>query len=437
MLHRFAFLALLFLSCSKIPPSYLRESIFLESHSINPDTRVANIPNINKEIECKTLSSIYNSNTSSFTTVKEFQIINTISVGKGKFSYFFVDSSPVITNTNDKDIALIIDNMGSLIMINLHNNSTTYIWKNSEANLFLHGSINLHQENVIYINNTGSSFSYNLKKQNFNWKKYIKTCLPDGDIVIENEILYGLDKHDKLCAIDINTGNNIDYFGRYANNNAIGSANRYYNKPIITNDAIVYLNDNINIINKKNGLIIAQNALAHSSNVTTINQLYNFAPLEHNGFILVPSANHPFSILDARVMRPVKEYNFHINSPLVSSNNFVYFITNTNVLAALHLDSGSIKWTLQLEEFHKIQVPKYLSGGKGYNKLKLNWRGPLIINDSILVTSPFGYSKIIDINSGQIIKELETPECVFSTPTVYKEKLYFYTPCTNKMHIMN
>lgn len=435
---------LLFISCflnlsckEKLPDKKDRFSVFNMNSSIiiNPDLQ--SIKNINTKSNIQE-SSIYTGKYADYEYFGKFNKMHKINIGSDNFSYYFVDNSPILY----KNYLFVIDGTGDIWKYNTQTKSKKRIFKHTQVN-FEYATINIYNNEIFYNSNNGLLLKMGLDGI-IKWQKFDKQYCFRGGVSIEDDVIYGYSCDNRTIALDISQGNeiwNLDLKNSFHNND-ISNNLIHATPPIIIDDYIFQTNiyNEIAVISKtgKNiyNIDIQPDKTAFGdnadSNININNPLY--PALNADKLIFASSYLGPFHVINKSTFNILDKKNFGLKSPIVNSLNFIYFINNRNELTAMHIATGQIKWVKKLQEFHDYTLPKYLTNGKGYKRLKLNWRGPVIVNDNILLTSPFGKMLLINIENGETLRNITIPECIFSAPIVKNGKITFYSPCKNTIY---
>jgi len=431
-------------SCKdKIPPKNKRESVFSHESNLFLNKELQSIKNVYLNNTTQEYTTKYDSNSSNYIYNGNFKVLNSYSIGDGDFSYLNLDN--VFLKYNDNIV--ILDNNGDIWLFNGKKKKKIFILKNKQN--FIFANLTLYNNNIIYSGSNGYLASINLQNNKINWERQNAKYSFYAGFEIENNIGYGISKNNNLYAINLENGDEIWMnIVQSKLNIDIGSSEKLINSTrvkIYQNLVIFVSKDgNATFLNKSNGLeyfsfkldqginlsnTIGKTMLSFDSNL--------FSPAIIDNMLFIGSMNGPFGVIELNYGKMLDSKSIGVNSAIINSKNFIYFISNNSELVCIHVGSGQIKWSFKLENFYTHVLPKYLSDGKGYNKMKLNWRGPIFINDDIMLVSPFGKAILIDVNSGKITKEIKIPECVFNAPLVFnKDEIYLYSSCFNTLYLL-
>ncbi len=433
----------------KLPDLEKRNSIFFYGDVVNVSANIANIPNINsRNVDISHNSSRYDSNQINYSFQGDYKINQTKSLDSYGFSYFMVDKSPVYYKGNGLELVFIIGQNGNIASYSPGAEKISIFFSNAKKN-FLFGNIDIEGDCIIYTTNQGFVRLINIKTGSVIWEKYKPEYSFYSGGVSSEGVFYAHGANGSLYAISLQNGEELwRYkpaarldFGGGGIETMIDSA-----RPVIYQDIIAYAtkSNTLDFIGKAYGNLIFSSKLdntakANKSIGQTIFSVDHpiFSPLLTNSLLLTSSMYSGLHIIDPRDGRIRDIKSFGVNSPIIASENFAYLITNDADLVCISTHNGEIKWTYKLDNFRNYIMPKYLNNGKSVKKVKLNWRGPISVNNDIIVVSPFGKMLAIDANTGGDARAIDIPECVFSSPTIADNTIYLYNSCLGEMIIMN
>lgn len=443
------FSLLLFGCGEKLPDKSKRYSIFLYGDLITTSPGLANVENIRSDIkDIYFKSSRYDSNNINYNFGGEYTVRDSINLGYSKFSYFIVDKSSIYYKKINS--LFILGNNGDLKLYDIESDKITTCFENKARKNFFFANIDLFEDKILHTSNDGYLSLINATNCELIWQvRNPKYSFYSGG-VIDSGIFYGTSSNGNLYTINLNNGsenwyyepskNKIDFAGNIGSEKMIDST-----KPLLFGEMLIFAtkNNTLDFINKSSGAMVFSAKLDNTAKSNkSINQtIFSidhpiFSPLLTNNLIFASSLYSGLHIINAQYGAILDVKGFGLNSPLVASQNFVYLVTNDGDLVALSIHTGEVKWTYKLENFYEYKVPKYMNNGNGSKKMKLNWRGPVSINDDLLLISPFGKMVLINANSGKLIREIKIPECVFEVPTIANNRIYMKDSCWNKLYIM-
>ncbi len=105
-----------------------------------------------------------------------------------------------------------------------------------------------------------------------------------------------------------------------------------------------------------------------------------------------------------------------VNQPWVAGE-FIFVLTTDALVAAVTARDGRIRWLTPIGLFKE---PEKRRG-------RINWSGPVLAGDRLIVTGSHGYAMTLSPYTGDIIGQQEMPDAVSLPPAVANETLYFLT----------
>ena len=106
------------------------------------------------------------------------------------------------------------------------------------------------------------------------------------------------------------------------------------------------------------------------------------------------------------------------NAPIVSGNT-LFLIDNRNIVHAMNAKNGKIKWMKQLDT--NIEEGFYFKDVK-----KINFIGPFLVNNKLILFSSNGYLKTIDPLNGKLLKSINF-DLLGTEPIFIEDKLIILT----------
>jgi outer membrane protein assembly factor BamB len=105
-----------------------------------------------------------------------------------------------------------------------------------------------------------------------------------------------------------------------------------------------------------------------------------------------------------------------VNQPWVAGD-FIFVLTSDATVAALTARDGRIRWLTPIGLF---EDPKKRRG-------RINWSGPVLAGDRLIVSGSHGVALSLSPYTGEIIGEQEMPDAVSLPPAIANQTLYFLT----------
>jgi len=105
-----------------------------------------------------------------------------------------------------------------------------------------------------------------------------------------------------------------------------------------------------------------------------------------------------------------------VNQPWVAGD-FVFVLTSDATVAALTARDGRIRWITPIGLYEDPE------GRRG----RINWSGPVLVGDRLIVSGSHGVALSLSPYTGDIIGEQDMPDAVSLSPAIANETLYFLT----------
>lgn len=105
-----------------------------------------------------------------------------------------------------------------------------------------------------------------------------------------------------------------------------------------------------------------------------------------------------------------------LKTPWVAGD-FLYVLSTDNVLAALYIPTGKIKWAEQLAQYENEEKKH----GKVY------WTAPVMAGDTLRIVGSHGELLTINPADGSVVSETKVPDDIYITPVVAKNAMYLLT----------
>ena len=319
------------------------------------------------------------------------------------------------------------------------------------------------KKNIYLLSNNGSVTSINKKNFRINWIKKIfsdQTDFPNlGSIVVKlnGEDLYLHNGGDLIYALNKKNG---EVKWKFKNKFPFRGNITIKNDYILVND---YNNNLLSFLEKK---LIWKKKLGQSENAI----LTNIRPLIYENKIINPAFNGLFHILDIedgklmfsdylqpnKKMAKIFRNNDIIANPIISdgkmyiishsgtlasydlnnikllwsvqigggntpiiSGNSLFLIDNNNILYAINSKNGKIKWTRQFAS--NIEEGFYFKDIK-----KINFKGPFLIDNKLILFSSRGYLNLLDPLNGKLLESIDF-DLLGAEPIFVKNNLIILT----------
>lgn len=169
----------------------------------------------------------------------------------------------------------------------------------------------------------------------------------------------------------------------------------------------------------ENGRTTWTDALSPTGQLTALSTLSDIDgdPVIDRGRVYAASHSGRTVAIDLRTGERVWERNIGSLHQLWVAGDYIYVVTTDSELACLSRIDGSIRWVRQLQRY----------GNQEKRKDLLDWSGPVLAGDRLIVISSKGYALSVSPYTGEIISGMKMPSGVEIEPIVANDTLYVLT----------
>jgi len=417
----FNLLFLLFLiSCSK------DDIYFKKSFNILPDNN--SVLNIDSYLEDRFLGISDNDLVSDkYLTNKGVIILPSLTLDKKKFrkktykySNISVDAPFFAKPIFNNDVIFLLDANGRIIAYNIKKNNVKWqldLFNDDKIN-HLFGGI-LLDDNRIYVSN-GSHYIYAINAENGKliWNTDLGFNVRSKPYIVGNKLV--ISRIDNYL-ISLNKFSGKRLFGKKYEE--FLEAN--YLEPGLISKGNLILNAN----GKGDLKLLDINKFVElwSDNISNSNIInyYNFSdiissPIINDNKIFAISNDGYLSSYEFFSGEKLWEQKISTRNNLWHTENLLFLINNANYLAALSPENGSVKWSYNLNKEDK----------------DINFYGPQIINNYVVVISNNGKLFLFDYNNGELLKTFKIPKNINQFPLISDNKI-FLVDNSSKFYILD
>ncbi|MGB0572562.1 MAG: PQQ-binding-like beta-propeller repeat protein [Alphaproteobacteria bacterium] len=229
--------------------------------------------------------------------------------------------------------------------------------------------------------------------------------------------VYAITKDNQLFAIDAELGE-IDWTHTGIEEGAglIGSSSAAVDGDIVI---VPYSSGEIFALRAENGRQLWSDNLAAIRRVDAVSALADIRgrPVVDRGRVYAISHSGRMVAIDLASGRRVWEAEVGgVNQPWIAGN-FLYVVSTEGDVVAMVAENGLVRWVTPLGRF---EDPEDRDG-------LINWSGPVLASDRLIVTGSHGVAVALSPYTGEIIGEIEMPGDVSLPPILANETLYFQT----------
>lgn len=229
--------------------------------------------------------------------------------------------------------------------------------------------------------------------------------------------VYAITKDNQLFALDAETGE-VDWTHTGIEETAglIGSAS-----PAVDGDIVIvpYSSGEIFALRAENGQQLWSDNLAAIRRVDAVSALADIRgrPVVDRGRVYAISHSGRMVAIDLASGRRVWETEVGgVNQPWVAGR-FIFVVTTEGDVVSLVAENGLVRWVTPLGRYEDPEDREDL----------VNWSGPILVSDRLIVTGSQGVAVALSPYTGEIIGMLDMPDDVSLPPVVASETLYFQT----------
>lgn len=229
--------------------------------------------------------------------------------------------------------------------------------------------------------------------------------------------VFAVTKDNQLFALNAKTGDVLwSHTGFEETAGLIGSAS-----PAVDGDIVVvpYSSGEIFALRVENGRQLWGENLAAIRRADAVSALADIRgrPVIDRGRVYAISHSGRMVAIDLPTGRRLWEASLGgVNQPWVAGD-FVFVLTSDALVAALTARDGRIRW---LTPIGLYEDPEKRRG-------RINWSGPVLVGDRLIVSGSHGVALSLSPYTGDIIGELDMPDAVSLPPAVANKTLYFLT----------
>lgn len=232
-----------------------------------------------------------------------------------------------------------------------------------------------------------------------------------------NGRVFAVTKDNQLFALNAKDGESLwSHTGFEETAGLIGSAS-----PAVDGDIVVvpYSSGEIFALRVENGRQLWGENLTAIRRADAVSALADIRgrPVIDRGKVYAISHSGRMVAIDLPTGRRIWEASLGgVNQPWVAGD-FIFVLTSDATVAALTARDGRIRWLTPIGLF---KDPERRRG-------RINWSGPVLAGDRLIVTGSHGRAVSLSPYTGEVIGELEMPDAVSLSPAVSNETLYFLT----------
>ncbi len=353
---------------------------------------------------------VYYNNNNNFPNFK-YNGLNEIIFRSKKLSSLETDNLFLFIN----DHVIISDRKGNLIIQSITGNKrytkyNFYKKKHKKINKYL----NLVAENnIIYVSdNIGYLYAFDYKKEKVVWAKDYNVPFRSNLKIFKNKLITS-NINNELIYIDKNSGNTL----RKIPTEETTLKNQFINNIAQIKDLTLYLNTygSLYSIDSESMRINWLINLNQSLDLSPRNLFFGNQIVSKNNKIVV-SSNKTTYVIDKNSGKIIFQKNFSSILKPVILNDYIFFITNNNLLISVNNHSGKIIYSYDINQ----SIADFLKS----KKKNVTFKSFLISNNKILIFLENSYLLIFNLN-GTLEEIKKLPYKINSDPIIVKGSIIY------------
>ena len=182
---------------------------------------------------------------------------------------------------------------------------------------------------------------------------------------------------------------------------------------------VPYSSGEIYALRAQTGTVNWSEVLSHSGQVTALSELDDIAgrPVIDRGQVYAISHSGVLTAINLSTGDRLWTRDIGGTQTPWAAGDYVYVLTGQQQLICLTRKEGKVRWIHQL--------PAYTD--PGYRNHPIEWTGPVLVTDKLLVLSSEGYAEAISPYTGSVMGRVETEGGTSIAPIVADEIVYYYT----------
>jgi len=290
----------------------------------------------------------------------------------------------------------------------------------TEEKEFLGGDIAFGNGNLIVTTGRGEVISIDGKTGEEKWTRSVKIPVKSPPAVSKDKI-YFITAENVLYAISTENGKTMwTHTGLSERTSIFGSSS-----PVISDGVIVapYSSGDIYALNAETGDVMWSDTLAEtgagSAMSFSINDI-NATPVVSGDTVFASANDGDLSAFDLYTgTRKWRQSISSVQTPW-AAGEFLYVLTTENEVVCIHIPNGKIKWVSSLPSKDDVLISW---GGKNTGE-KIEWSGPILAQDKLIISGSHGIAVVISPYDGKIERNFEIPKETY-LPLIAANKTLF------------
>ncbi len=342
-----------------------------------------------------------------FKSKPNLKLLKRIDLGDLNFENIEYIVSPVING----NVIFYSDSNFNIYAKNLENGKT--IWKiklsnEKFENFSFVGGLSLDEKFLYITTGLGNVYCIDILKAKIEWTKSFLIQFSRPPLVFGNKVFIVSDDNQTFALNKLNGETIWSHIGNIEEISIIGGS-----KPIIDKNILIvtYSSGEIYALNENDGSTIWFDNLSSSSFFvkSNVNDIQAPATIEKDN-VYVPSFSDKLMVYDLKTGREKWDIKVSSINPLVISAETMFLLDTSGKLLCLDKTDGKLLWAVQLRISKKGE--------------EINWYGPLLSTNKLLVVSSDGLVLSLSPFTGKILSKTKFDERILTNPFQVKENIF-------------
>lgn len=180
-----------------------------------------------------------------------------------------------------------------------------------------------------------------------------------------------------------------------------------------------YTSGELYALRAENGQVAWSDVLSHSGQVTSLSELDDIAGRPVIDRDMVFAISHSGVMAGINLSTGDRMWSRDVGgtqTPL-AAGDYVYVVTDDSKLLCLTRKEGKVRWVHQLPQWED----------ETNQEDRINWTGPLLVSDKLIVASSNGYMQALSPYTGDLLGRVELDDGTSVAPVVADGTVYIYT----------
>jgi len=256
------------------------------------------------------------------------------------------------------------------------------------------GALTFSDGKLIVTSSFAEAFAFDSRTGEMLWRIKLPACCKGDGITIFNGKVYMLCDNSSLQVVDIRNGKLLwSHSGMITDTTYVGSSG------ILVKDDVVYFSyPSGEVFALLDGGSVLWSAMLSKFSFVDAGESFSHpraCPVIKDNLIYFTSANHQITAFDIASGNVAWKKDFGgLETPLVSGNS-LFVLNPSSDLVCLNKDNGKIRWTRQLKAKENSSF-----GWFGRSEVPVEWFGPILTSDGLLLMSSDGTLATISAENG-------------------------------------